>query len=92
MAHKVMGAFLIVDDVDFVQVHETVTFNSGDTIACIDIIILNDILVEIDERFILVLTSVNADIGLRGTIITIIDNDEALGNYILILHLFSCYI
>ena len=55
---------------------ETVTFNSGDTFQCINVVILGDVMVENNERFLLVLTSNDAETDQDGSIVTILDDDR----------------
>lgn len=75
--------FWYTEDVDFRDVSQTITFNTGDTIMCVNVTILGDDIIEGEERFPLSLVplSSNVDISQSSAIVTINDDDDVEGKY-----------
>ena len=68
-----MHCFHCVEDEDFLQVLETITFNAGDSRMCINVTILGDDEEEETERFPIQIFS--TEFGQSSTVVTINDDD-----------------
>lgn len=67
---------------DYLALNQMLIFNSGDQMMCVEIEIINDLIVEVTETFQVGLETVSGEmIGVSRAVVTILDDDfEGLSN------------
>ena len=81
-------ATLLLDDTDYLLEPRQLTFSTGNQIICINIELLDDLIVELEEMFTVMLSTMDNRItfAFDTAIITIADNDDGEHKYNVLFH------